>query len=76
MMSHSHSGSSTSGRSQLLNYKIVCRLCSLQGVFAGYPDLLLNCARVTAKLSLLDPFRAQVSSSVYIHMYIQIYVQA
>ena len=55
------SGSSTSGRSQLLNYKIVCRLCSLQGVFAGYPDLLLNCARVTAKLSLLDPFRSQVN---------------
>eukprot|EP01036_Dinobryon_divergens_P034222 gene34222-44208_t len=55
-------GSSTSGRSQLLNYKIVCRLCSLQGAFAGYPDLLLNCARVTAKLSLLDPFRAQINS--------------
>ena len=43
----------SNGRAQLLSFKIICRLCSLQRIFKDYPDLLLNCARVTAKLSLL-----------------------
>ena len=35
--------------------------------FKGYPELLLTCVRVLAKLSLLEPFRAQINSKpVYV----------
>ena len=50
------------GRRQLLSQEVVRRLCTMQRIFHGHPDVLLNCARVTAKLSLLDPFRAQINS--------------
>ena len=50
------------GKSQLINTKIVGLLCSLLKPFKNYPELILNCVRVTAKLSLQDNFRAQINS--------------
>ena len=50
------------GKSQLINTKIVGLLCSLLKPFKNYPELVLNCVRVTAKLSLQDNFRAQINS--------------
>lgn len=50
------------GKSQLINTKIVGLLCSLLKPFKSCPELVLNCVRVTAKLSLQDNFRAQINS--------------
>jgi hypothetical protein len=50
------------GKAQLINTKIVGLLCSLLKPFKSYPVLVLNCVRVTAKLSLQDNFRAQINS--------------
>ena len=50
------------GKAQLINTKLVGLLCSLLKPFKNYPELLLNCVRVTAKLSLQDNFRAQINS--------------
>ena len=50
------------GKAQLINTKIVGLLCSLLKPFKNYPELVLNCVRVTAKLSLQDNFRAQINS--------------
>ena len=52
----------SSGRAAVLSSKTVCLLCSLLRPFRGYPDLVLNCLRVTAKLSLQEPFRSQINS--------------
>lgn len=52
----------STGRAQLLSHRMVVRLCNAQRIFKKHPDLLLNCARVTAKLSLQDNFRAQINS--------------
>jgi len=37
-------------------------LCALLGPFCGHAELVLMIARITAKLSLLDPFRSQINS--------------
>lgn len=50
-----------SGRTQMLSCEVVGVLCRLLRPFGEYPELVLNCARVTAKLSLLEPFRAQIN---------------
>ena len=64
------------GKAQLINTKIVGLLCSLLKPFKNYPELLLNCVRVTAKLSLQDNFRAQINSkSAQIKCLIDVLVQ-
>ena len=50
------------GKTQLLNTKMIGLLCSLLKPFKKFPELILNCVRVTAKLSLQDNFRAQINS--------------
>ncbi|KAJ1380131.1 hypothetical protein B484DRAFT_412144 [Ochromonadaceae sp. CCMP2298] len=42
---------------------VVRRVCLLQQVYQGYPLVLLNCARVTAKLSLFGCFRATLGAN-------------
>lgn len=49
------------GRSQMQAAEVVGVLCRLMRVFSASPELVLNCARVTAKLSLLEPFRSQIN---------------
>jgi hypothetical protein len=50
-------------RNKLSNCDVISRLCLMQEVYQGYPLVLLNCARVTAKLSLSDSFRAQINAN-------------
>lgn len=53
----------STGRSQLLHGKTICILCNLLPLFKNSaPEVLLNCVRVTAKLSLLEPFRSQINA--------------
>lgn len=48
--------------SELLQFETVGSLCCLLTLFSAYPNVQLNCARVTAKLSLFEPFRAQINN--------------
>lgn len=50
-------------RKEMLSSRAVCALCALVGYFGTSHDLVLNCVRVTAKLSLLEPFRSQINAS-------------
>ena len=50
------------GRFQILNKNMIGLMCSLLKPYKKYPELCLNCVRVTAKLSLQDNFRAQINS--------------
>ena len=52
----------SNGRNQLQNTKIIGILCSLLKPYKKFPELCLNCVRVTAKLSLQDNFRAQINA--------------
>lgn len=55
------------GRLQIQISKSICVICNLFRLYKSSPELLLNCARVTAKLSLQEPFRSQINSkSVHI----------
>lgn len=51
------------GKAVLLSTKTIVTLCNYQRMFRQYPELQLNCARVTAKLSLSEVFRQQINSS-------------
>lgn len=51
----------SSGRNQMLSTNAVVALCRTLRSFKLYPDCVLNCARVTAKLSLYEPFRGQIN---------------
>jgi hypothetical protein len=51
-----------SGRNLLLTNKVIFPLCQLLLLYKHEPDLQLNILRVLAKLSLLEPFRAQINS--------------
>ena len=58
---------------EALDHKLVALLCRLtapsppgpghsgSGAYSPSPELVLNCVRATAKLSLLEPFRAQLN---------------
>jgi hypothetical protein len=50
------------GRLQIQTSKSICVICNLFRLYKTSPELLLNCARVTAKLSLQEPFRSQINS--------------
>ena len=53
------------GRTKLLDQKAIALLCKLtvrRETHQASPGLLLNCVRGTSKLSLLEPFRAQLNS--------------
>ena len=52
----------SSGRQVLLSNNTICHLSNLLHLFSFNPELCLNCVRVTAKLTLLDPFRTQLNS--------------
>jgi len=52
------------GRAQILSSKSLPIMCKFLNIFKGYPELMLNCARVTAKLSLHDNFRSQINTNV------------
>lgn len=54
----------TLGRNQILSRKCLPVLCRFLSIFKEYPELTLNCARVTAKLSLHDNFRLQINTNV------------
>ena len=54
----------TLGRNQILSTKCLPVLCRFLSIFKEYPELTLNCARVTAKLSLHDNFRLQINTNV------------
>ncbi len=49
------------GSRQLLQSQAVHDLCRMLQAFRAFPHLLLNCARATAKMSLQDTFRVQIS---------------
>lgn len=51
----------SSGRSRTLKVQSVGSLCALLVPFGGHAELVLNVARITAKLSLLDTFRSQIN---------------
>ena len=60
------------GRYQIQNTNIIGILCSLLKPYKKFPELCLNCVRVTAKLSLQDNFRAQINNkSSYIKCLIE-----
>eukprot|EP01041_Mallomonas_annulata_P000468 gene468-876_t len=50
------------GRQKLLQAQTLPQMCKLLHSFPEYPDLRLNCVRVTAKLSLQEPFRSQINN--------------
>ena len=52
-----------SGRSKMLSSEILPSICCLLRPFRDYPELRLNCVRVTAKLSLQEPFRTQINAN-------------
>ena len=52
------------GRNQILSTKCLPILCRFLSIFKEYPELTLNCARVTAKLSLHDSFRLQINTNL------------
>jgi hypothetical protein len=56
------------GRAPLLEFEVATDLCKMLDSFRRYPSLLLNCARVTAKLSLVDTFRAQINERKGAHV--------
>jgi hypothetical protein len=51
----------SAGRQQLLANNTVVAVCYLLNAFQSNAELLLNCVRVTAKLSQFEPFRAQLN---------------
>lgn len=51
------------GASQLLKRKVCSGICLLLGKYYDHADLSFNCARVVAKMSLQEPFRAQINSN-------------
>jgi len=51
----------SAGRQQLLASSTVVAICYLLNSFPNNAELLLNCVRVTAKLSQFEPFRAQLN---------------
>ena len=51
----------SNGRQQLLTNSTVVAVCYLLNSFQNNAELLLNCVRVTAKLSQFEPFRAQLN---------------
>jgi hypothetical protein len=57
-----HFSLDSSGKQQILASKTICHICDLLHLFQNNPELCLNCVRVTAKLSLQEPFRAQLNS--------------
>lgn len=66
----------SAGRNQLLQSKDVCYVCTIVRWFPHVPDLLLNCVRVTAKLSLIEPFRTQINGrSLYIKSIAEVVVR-
>ena len=50
------------GRFQIQNTNMIGLMCSLLKPYKKFPELCLNCVRVTAKLSLQDNFRSQINS--------------
>lgn len=50
-----------SGRSVMLKQNSICSICDILIYYPTNAELLLNCVRVTAKLSLLEPFRSQLN---------------
>lgn len=54
-----------SAKQPLLSSEIVATLCSFIHVYRDNPDLILNCSRVIAKLSLQDSFRSQINKRTY-----------
>lgn len=57
-----HFSLDSSCKQQILSSKTVCHVCDLLYLFQNNPELCLNCVRVTAKLSLQEPFRSQLNS--------------
>ena len=51
----------SSGRQQLLASSTVVAVCYMMNSFQNNAELLLNCVRVTAKLSQFEPFRLQLN---------------
>lgn len=50
------------GRLRILGTDALPVICCLLESFKAFPELRLTCVRVTAKLSLLEPFRTQINS--------------
>jgi hypothetical protein len=50
------------GRSRILDAGVMGTVCSLLPPFRHQSELVLNAARITAKLSLLDTFRSQINA--------------
>lgn len=57
-----HFSQDSSGKKLMLSSRTVCHICDLLHLFQNNPELCLNCVRVTAKLSLQDPFRSQLNA--------------
>jgi hypothetical protein len=51
----------SNGRKELLSNSTVVAVCYLLNSFQNNAELLLNCVRVTAKLSQFEPFRVQLN---------------
>lgn len=54
----------SSSREHLLSSSTVIIVCSLLRAFPNNAELMLNCVRVTAKLSQFEPFRSQLNQKV------------
>ena len=47
----------------LADHSVSARLCALLSVYASYQRVIVNCARVLAKLSLTDDGRKQINEN-------------
>ncbi len=62
-----------SGRNSLSQQNIASKMCLLLSTYRNQPEVILNIARVLAKLSLYDTFRSQISSNKkYIELLINV----